>query len=122
MKCDRMDFPGGVAIVCSRGRRESCQTPGCHNSSTKLCDYPVKKRVRGVVIDHATCDRKMCDSCATRQPAQPGDKDSRDYCRTHHEMANPRPAEPEPAPRITATVGRVCDRCRKVFLKAARVA
>jgi hypothetical protein len=82
-----VEFPGGFAIVCSRGRRESCQTPGCSRTSTKLCDFPVKKRVRGVVIDNATCDRRMCDRCAARQPGKPGDKDSRDFCRAHDEMA-----------------------------------
>lgn len=89
MKCDFLPMPdGGVAIICSRGRRSApCQTPGCGRPSTKLCDYPVKRKVREVEIDNATCDRKLCDRCAHRQPAQPGDKDTRDYCGPHHEIA-----------------------------------
>lgn len=85
----RLDRVGDFTIfVCGNSRLSvgPCDTPGCHKPHACLCDYQVKKRVRGVVIDKATCDRKLCAGCAHPQPYAPGDLPVH-YCRVHHEMA-----------------------------------
>jgi hypothetical protein len=81
MGCDSFRTPdGGMAIICSRGRRApSCQEPGCRQISTALCDFPT---TRG-----KTCDRRMCQ--AHRTTVGP----DRDYCAMHKDQ-QPLPEAP----------------------------
>ena len=73
MPCEKINLGGGGgAIVCTRGRHRNCETPGCRKEGTKLCDYTVTGNGRP-----GTCDRRMCDSCATRVGA------NRDWCPPH---------------------------------------
>lgn len=58
MPCDPIDLPGGgVAIVCTRGRRKrkpACKFCGVADAGF-LCDAPVAKR--------RTCDAPICGGC-----------------------------------------------------------
>lgn len=52
MKCDRVQIPGGgVAIVCSRGRRQK-RCHQCGQSAKLLCDWKIAKG--------KTCDMQIC--------------------------------------------------------------
>jgi hypothetical protein len=76
MPCDRYDLGnGGVAIVCSRGRREPCSVAGCRATSVALCDYPLQGKKAG-----KTCDRRLC---AAHRVSKGKD---RDYCPTHEAL------------------------------------
>jgi len=78
MTCERKDFPGGFAIVCSRGsHRAPCQIDGCSRPSTKLCDFPLAGRKAG-----KTCDRRLCDQHARAQGQDV------DFCPTHAMLAS----------------------------------
>lgn len=68
--CTYVKMPGGgVAIVCSRGRRHTkC---ACGRTATLLCDWKVKGKKSG------TCDVPICDRC-THSPAA-----GKDLCPTH---------------------------------------
>ena len=72
--CQVIDVPGGQAIVCSRGETKRCS---CGNRMTKLCDWPLTGGKAG-----KTCDRPMCDKCATRVGP------NRDFCPAHARMAD----------------------------------
>ncbi len=81
MKCDEIPLPGGVAIVCSRGRRKSCSV--CKtNAAVRQCDYPLTGKSAG-----KTCDRDLCAGCATKIGTHPKGSqfagDSLDYCPAH---------------------------------------
>lgn len=80
MACRTVTLPnGGLVIICGpRGRIAGCQTPGCNKIHTTLCDYPLEGPKAGT-----TCDRKMCDSCATSVGPD------RDYCPAHARMMEP---------------------------------
>lgn len=61
MGCERVDFPGGFAIACSRGQRGG-RCSGCGSSRVvALCDFPLRGAKAG-----GTCLRPLCRSCATR--------------------------------------------------------
>jgi hypothetical protein len=79
MKCDRFDLPGGMgtAIICSRGRRAPCKTPGCHHVAVALCDWPLGGPNYG-----KTCSRGMC---AKHRHSQGEDKD---FCEGHEKAKN----------------------------------
>lgn len=66
------DENGVVAIVCSRERRTWCQECG-RNRTEVLCDFPLAGSKKG-----KTCDRKLCRSCAVKQPGR-----DRDFCPAH---------------------------------------
>ena len=70
MPCEHVKFPGGHAIVCTRGKRmpRKCYM-NCGRWSSKLCDWPVGKG--------RTCDRPLCDTCAVA-----AGKDM-DFCPSH---------------------------------------
>lgn len=69
MTCERFPIPGGVAIVCSRGRRgKRC---ACGKPAPFLCDGPRDGR------PGKTCDAPLCATCRV----QAGE--GRDLCRTH---------------------------------------
>jgi hypothetical protein len=72
MPCDPVKLPdGGMALVCSRGRRSRpCRY--CGRASSRLCDFPV---LRG--LHKGTCDTPICERCTTRIA---GDGD---LCRVH---------------------------------------
>jgi hypothetical protein len=69
-----------TVIVCRRGQRSRggapCSVPGCGETHTHLCDYPLKGKKEG-----QTCDAKLCESHATR--LGPG----KDYCPAHTKFA-----------------------------------
>ena len=73
MTCDvKKDANGVTAILCSRGsHRALCECCG-KRMHTKLCDF----KLAGAMVGK-TCDRKMCDSCATNVGR------NRDYCPAH---------------------------------------
>ncbi len=75
MACKTIDLGGGVtAIACTRGeRRKTCSTPGCTGPARKLCDFRVTRR-NGKT---GTCDRPICDQCATNVGTD------RDFCPPH---------------------------------------
>lgn len=56
--CSKINLPGGgVAIVCSRGRRDQVQhCCGCGGVATLQCDWKVGKGL--------TCDSWICSGCA----------------------------------------------------------
>jgi hypothetical protein len=60
-----------TAIICTRGqRRHNCEF--CSRYATKQCDFPVIRNGK-----ETTCDRWMCDGCATVQGP------NLDYCPPH---------------------------------------
>lgn len=77
MPCSVIKLPGGgVAIVKhSRSPRKRCQfcPPAYPNFATLECDYPTPT----LLDKNATCDAKMCPSCAT-----PVGED-KDHCPNH---------------------------------------
>jgi hypothetical protein len=82
--CERFEFPGGVATVCSRGRRAKAVSPcACGNPTTHACDFPTGKR--------KTCSARLCEKCRTQ-------RDGKDYCPAHAEM--------DPVDK------RICTKCR----------
>lgn len=61
---------GGVAIVCSRGRKAKALCAVCKlTTHTRLCDFPLKPG--------KTCDQKLCVTCARHVGAD------RDLCPSH---------------------------------------
>lgn len=90
MKCDRVQFTGGVAIVCSRGSRsrKQCSVPGCGKRVERECDAPV---FRGSRYQPATCDRALCATCAVRIGVS-RDGDSVDFCPPHAREWREKPA------------------------------
>lgn len=77
MRCDRLEIPGGFAIVCSRGDRRPkpllCDTPTCRGKRAFfLCDHPTVKRGRT-----SMCGRRLCKACRMGRPDGP------DYCAEH---------------------------------------
>lgn len=76
MPCKLINLPGGgMTIACSRGRRESCSSPGCNHEVVALCDYPLAGARMG-----DTCSRPLCD----RHRVAYG---RFDYCLTHGALA-----------------------------------
>lgn len=76
MPCKLINIPGGgMAIACSRGRRESCSSPGCNHEVVALCDYPLTGARMG-----DACSRPLCD----RHRVAFG---KLDYCLTHGSLA-----------------------------------
>lgn len=68
--CSVVKMPGGgVAIVCSRGRRH--KRCACGRTANRLCDWKVKGKRSG------TCDEPLCERC-THSPAS-----EKDLCPTH---------------------------------------
>ena len=74
MECKTVQFDGGSAIVCSRGRRQKCSVGLCGKDSVALCDYPVERNGK-----KTTCDSPMCQM--HRHPV-PGEVD-KDWCEGH---------------------------------------
>lgn len=75
---------GASGFICSRGSRSraKCSVDGCTKPSTKLCDFPLTGKKAG-----KTCDRKLCDAHAKRQPVTTLDpSDTVDFCPTHDAM------------------------------------
>lgn len=73
MTCERFEFPGGVATICSRGRRTKPVPPcACGNPATHACDYSLGSR--------KTCSRSLCERCRVQM-----DK-GKDFCPAHAEM------------------------------------
>lgn len=65
----RCTFLGNGVIVCGSSKRlQRCQVSGCHEHSSKQCDFPVKG---------GTCDRYLCGSHAVRLGPNV------DYCPAH---------------------------------------
>ncbi len=72
MPCDPVRTPGGgIAIVCSRGRRKPCVV--CGAPSPLLCDGPAPAGSKRKTCDAALCrahakhvgpNRDLCPSCA----------------------------------------------------------
>jgi hypothetical protein len=83
MACKHVKFPGGDAILCSRGgRTRRCSV--CGERAGHLCDYPLRGRAEG-----KACDAPLCDRHAYRQGVHasgPYEGDSIDYCLVHHEL------------------------------------
>lgn len=79
MTCNKVNFGNGVsAIVCTRGPRQGCQSPGCTNRGELQCDFKVtRKNVEG------TCDRFICRRCAVHVGI------NKDYCPVHAKAAKP---------------------------------
>ena len=84
---DRVDTPHGTAFICGRGRR-SKPCAYCGSASSRLCDFPVLRRVArgrpGIRADESlmpkvrgTCDEPLCDRCTSKIA---GDGD---LCRAH---------------------------------------
>lgn len=70
MACRVVDLSNGAtAIVCTRGKRETCWNRGCDRNSEALCDCPVG--------DGRTCDRRLCYKHRHRMGA------GVDYCSEH---------------------------------------
>lgn len=86
MTCERFVMRDGASgFICSRGSRSraKCSIDGCTKPATKLCDFPLKGKKIG-----KTCDRKLCDAHAVKQPIKTIDpNESVDYCPTHAELA-----------------------------------
>lgn len=108
MKCEAVPLAGGVAIVCSRGRRaKPCSVPGCGRSSVALCDFPLTGAKAG-----KTCDRALCAQHRTSVGAD------LDHCPAHAELkkggarASPDPAGEANAasnePAVSPSVGTLC--------------
>lgn len=74
MNCERVTFPGGVAIVCGSRTRKRCS---CGRRATLECDWKVPERTSG------TCDAPICGNCTT-SPA-PG-KDLCPSCTAKYEQ------------------------------------
>jgi hypothetical protein len=72
MPCKTYPVGEGFAIVCSRGRRETCGVAGCRETSVALCDYPLAGAKKGT-----TCDKRLC-----RQHRASRGKEI-DYCPAH---------------------------------------
>lgn len=73
--CEVVKLPdGGVAILCSRGRRgvKRCAVAGCGRDAPYLCDFPLTGPKAG-----QTCDRPLC-SVHARQVGP-----DRHYCYAH---------------------------------------
>jgi hypothetical protein len=50
---------GTTMMVCVRGRRGwPCSVPGCHRSSSRICDYPLAPLEVGK--EPKTCDARLC--------------------------------------------------------------
>lgn len=59
MTCKIIGGPGAQIIMCTRGSRPNCQTPGCTNRGELQCDHPVTRAGA-----EGTCDRFVCLRCA----------------------------------------------------------
>jgi hypothetical protein len=69
--------PGGVAVVCTRGRTSRARCEACKaREHTLLCDAQIWGAKAG-----KTCDRKLCAACAVKV----GDLD---LCPTHGRQQN----------------------------------
>ena len=93
MPCDTADLPGGVtAIVCSRGR-SSKPCAYCGRASTRLCDFPVLKKIRSTGLEtKGTCDVPLCDRCTSKIA---GDGD---LCRAHVPLWDAQLGKPKVGP------------------------
>lgn len=74
MTCTPIKLPGGgMAIVCTRGRRTPARCDACKARPHEvLCDFELYGAKAG-----KTCDRKLCRSCAVK------DGPGRDFCYQH---------------------------------------
>ncbi len=76
MSCHVIKGKEGKAIgfECNRGYdTPSCSS--CGGKATKQCDFPLKGKKAG-----QSCDRPLCDRCATRyDEKEPG----KDFCPVH---------------------------------------
>lgn len=70
MPCVRVAIPGGVAVVCTRGRTRKCRT--CGRPASLLCDAPLGPEPQLGLFGaapsrrrRATCDAPICSTCAT---------------------------------------------------------
>lgn len=77
MHCEWVKVGNITAIVCSSGRKERVKKCSfCHaRPGTKLCDYET--------TPGKTCDRLMCDKCATNVGPD------RDHCPNHNRALLP---------------------------------
>lgn len=90
MPCEPFNAGGGVAIVCSRGRRRMKACEVCKaRPMAKLCD--------AAKPGGGTCDLRLCSSCAVRVgthgKSSPFAGDSVDYCPKHAEEHHARVRE-----------------------------
>jgi hypothetical protein len=97
MPCEYLPVPGGVAIVCSRGRRSrrKCRVCGWRIADF-LCDAPK--------APPKTCDAPLCEVCRVQHG------DGVDYCPSCSEKskASPAPARaPSPAVEQLELFGEV---------------
>lgn len=101
MGCEHVEIEGGVAIICSRGRRRrTCSTPGCGRRVVALCDFRLTGAKAG-----KTCDRPLCALCAVRMGRHESGEDKGDtidYCPAHAEQTRrgEAPATPAAAPVV----------------------
>lgn len=104
MGCERIDFPGGMAIACSRGvNRERCDT--CGKPAVALCDYPLAGAKAG-----KTCDRKMCATCRVKVG------EGKDYCRAHAACSPPTIVESVPVAVVGSRTFRALHLVRDLVL------
>lgn len=83
--CVRVDLGNGAsATVCGMRRAASCDSPGCRDPHTALCDYQVVRNGK-----KATCNQKMCERHRNPVP----DKHDTDYCGAHHRLAQREPKQ-----------------------------
>jgi hypothetical protein len=79
--CTWIKVPGGMAIVCDRGRKPRAKCTACKDRPhTKLCDFPLTGDRAG-----KTCSVRLCDRCAVE--AGP----DLDYCPPHAKVAQTSP-------------------------------
>lgn len=71
MACERAELPGGgVAMMCSRGKRSKKAPCACGNEGTHICDFPIGG------VHKRTCDVPLCAQCLTKGGGG-------DLCRKH---------------------------------------
>lgn len=78
MSCEKVDLGNGnFAITCGRGRpAKAAPCSFCRaRPHTKLCDFEL--------APGRTCDRKMCDRCATSVGTE------KDHCPNHNQVQLP---------------------------------
>lgn len=98
MACHRVRIGDAVGIVCTRGKRQRCQTPNCSAYATRMCDFRLETTKR--------CDRYICEAHA--QSGKPGV----DFCPAHARLRDGVRRDPS-APRERFEVRAVDEVARK---------
>lgn len=74
MPCDKIPVPGGIAIICTRGRgMKRCHY--CNHVAPFLCDHPVIRQGK-----RGTCDTPLCEQCLNSAAK------NTDLCRPHFNL------------------------------------